>query len=237
MEESIYIYQHLAMGDNILSNAIVRIYAEKYKTVYLFVLPRYTNNISYMFRDLKNLKLIEVPGSNEEIRFFMKLNPHNKYLVIYIPISTYTGNGPERIYKYFDEGFYKVANVPYEYKWDKFYFQRDIEKEKNIFYNILNLKDDEEFLFVHDDITRNMYIRPQYINKNIKCIHPTQYKNISIMDFTYTIEKAKEVHVINSAFLALIDTMQIKNDSLFIHEYAIKDSTYHGLKLNWNIIK
>ena len=235
MKNSIYIYQHLAIGDNIISNAIIRHYSKLYERVYLFVLPHYSKNIAYMFRDLTNLKLIRMDDSNEGIRNFMKFNPDLNYLVIYIYVQNY--EGPNKIYKYFDEGFYKTAGIPYENKWSDFYFQRNIEKEKEVYYNVLNLTDDEEFMFIHEDPANDRSFKPSYFPKCTKTVNPVDFKDISIFDFIYTIEKAKEVHVMNSSFLALIDTMQIREDNIFIHEYAIKGATYHGLKLNWEIIK
>ena len=234
---NIYIYHHLGLGDHFLCNAIVRIYAEKYHKVYLFCKPKYLENVSFLYRDLNNIKMI--PGEMNFVDSFMKFSPNNNYLIIG-HTKDYFDKLNNGIYESFDKGFYDIVNIPFEEKWNKFYLQRDLESEKNVFYNVLNLKDEEEFLFVHDEPEKNRNFRKEYIEKGFKIINANFYKNIKIYDFLYTIEKAKEVHVMNSSFSCLIDTMQLKTNKLFLHEYARTDmgnNPNHKLKLNWTILR
>lgn len=238
MDNTIYIYHHLGMGDHILCNAIIRTYAEKYDKVYNFAKPHNYNNVAYMYRDIKNFKLIALDDA--QTKFFMMMNPNNKYLVVGITPEWFYNLDVLKLYESFDHGFYLAASVPFEDKWNKFYFERDLEKEKDAFYNKLGLKDDEPFLFVHDDTERGRHFKKEFIDNKLKTIRPVDHKNIGLFDFIYTIEKAKEVHVMNSSFSCLIDTMQIYNDNLYYHEYArtdMGDNPNHKLKLNWTILK
>jgi len=71
-------------------------------------------------------------------------------------------------------------------------------------------------------------------------IRPIEFKNVGIFDFLMAIEKAKEVHVMNSSFSSLIDSMMLKTNKLFLHEYArtdMGDNPNHKMKLDWNILK
>ena len=234
---NIYIYHHLGLGDHFLCNAIVRIYAEKYHKVYLFCKPKYLENVSFLYRDLNNIKMI--PGEMNFVDSFMKFSPNNNYLIIG-HTKDYFDKLNNGIYESFDKGFYEIVNIPFEEKWNKFYLQRDLESEKNVFYNVLNLKDEEEFFFVHDEPEKNRNFRKEYIEKGVKIINANFYKNIKIYDFLYTIEKAEEVHVMNSSFSCLIDTMQLKTNKLFLHEYARTDmgnNPNHKLKLDWIILR
>lgn len=238
MENSLYIYTHMGMGDHILCNAIIRTYAEKYGKIYHFAKPANINNVAYMYRDLKNFYPIALDDA--QTKFFMKLNPDNKYLVVGITQEWFRNFNVLKLYETFDHGFYIAANVPFEDKWNKFYFERDIEKEKDVFYNKLKLKDGEPFLFVHDDPERDRHFKKEFINKNVKTIRPVQHKEINLFDFIYTIEKSHEVHVMNSSFSCLIDTMQIQTNKLFLHQYArtdMGDNPNHKMKLNWTILK
>lgn len=231
---NIYIYHHLGLGDHIICNAIVREYAKKYDKIFLFVKSHNYKNVSYMFRDLTNVKYISMDDS--DVKKFMELNPDNNYMVIQYDTEYVLQLFKRLDAKGFDERFFEIAQLPYEDKWDKFYFERDLEKEKDAFYNKLQLKDDEEFLFVHDDPNGNRGFKAELIPKKIKTIHPIDYKNIGLFDFLYTIENAKEIHVMNSSFLNLIDCIQIKNLDLFYHEYARPEYNM-TLKLNWTIYK
>ena len=239
--ESLYIYHHLGLGDAFLCNGIVRTYADKYPFIFVFAKPHNAKNVSHMYRDLKNLKVIALDDAG--VKFFMMMNPEikgiSKYLIVGIT-SEWFNNFNSGKYESFDHGFYVAANVPFEDKWNKFYLRRDFESEKNTFYKLLGLKDGEEYLFVHDDQERGRFFKPEYINKGLRVIRPTDFKNIGIFDFIYIIEHAKEVHVMNSSFSCLIDTMQIYNDNLYYHEYArtdMGDNPNHKFKMKWNLIK
>ncbi len=125
-----------------------------------------------------------------------------------------------------------LANIPLNYKWDKFFIKRDLEREKEVFSNVLHLKDGEDFIFIHESRERPVI---KEIPKDLKQIRPDN-KDISLYDFLYTIEKAKEVHVMNSSFMNLIDCMKLRNEGLFYHEYS-RPNINAVLKMNWKIIK
>jgi hypothetical protein len=169
----------------------------------------------------------------------MKFNPNNKYLIVGITKEWFYNFDVLKKYETFDKGFYESANVPFEAKWDNFYFERDIEKEKDVFYNILGLKDNEEYVFIHQGSADNKNFLDKYIPQNIKIINPADYLQVGIFDFLYTIEHAKEVHVANSSFMNIIDCIQLNTDRLFLHSYArtdMGDNPNPALKLNWNIL-
>jgi hypothetical protein len=182
MEKYIYIYHHLGMGDSILCNGLVRHFAESYEKVFVFAKKPYTSNVVYMYRDNPNIKILHFEN-DDGVKSFIKLNTNNKYLIV--------GHTHEYFYKLdvlknitFDQGFYEMANIPFEYKWTKFYFQRDYEKENEAF-EIAGIKKEDEYIFVHDDPERNRIFRKEYINPNIKSIHPAKLQNINLFHFFF----------------------------------------------------
>lgn len=230
---NIYLYGHLGMGDMIACNGIVRAYAEQYDRVYVFCKPKNVKNVLRMYKD--NEKIYTVPMEDSQIKEFMRMFSNN-YLVI----------GHEKLHEElrkdpngrFDQIFYKMANVPFEDKWNKFKFERDLEEEKNVFYNKLGLKDNEEFIFVHDDKERQININK--LPKGLKIIKPDRM-DISLFDFLYTIEKAKEVHVIDSSFFNLIDCIRLRSDNnLYFHKYVkihlVGEGGTPTTKLSWNVL-
>jgi hypothetical protein len=217
--ESLYLYHHLGMGDHILCNGLVRHFAKLYKKTYVFAKPNYAKNVLYMYRDNSNIKII--PFDDSDVKVFMNLNPDNNYLIL--------GHTPDYFYRLdklkeftFEEGFYKMAKIPIEYKWSKFYFERNLEKEKESFKK-LGLSEGEKYIFVHDDPKRQRIFKTKYIDKSLKAIHPSDHQDIGLFDFFYTIENAYEIHVHNSSFDSLIDCMEIKRDRMFYHRYARPD--------------
>lgn len=234
MNNSIWIFTHLGLGDMIACNGIIRSYAEQYDKVYVFCKPKNVNNALYMYRD--NNKINIVPMEDTQVYQFMNISPQNSYLIVgHSKLHETLRNDPNGR---FDQIFYDMAKVPFENKWGMFFLERDLEAEKNVFYNELQLKDGEEFIFVHDDSERQ--IPNNRLPKNLKIIRPNR-KDISIFHFLYTIEKAKEVHCIDSSFLNLIDCIQLRNDdNLFFHKYVkihlVGEGGTPTTKLKWHIL-
>jgi hypothetical protein len=222
--KELYIWHHLGMGDHYTCNGIVRHYAERYEKIYLFFKDPYKKNVRFLYRDLDNIEFID-GGIHEDhlAKGFALMNPTKNIMQIGY---NYLNNTKLQ----FDAAFYEQAGIPFEYRWSKFYMKRDMEKEKEVYYDILKLKDNEEYIFLHD--------HPDYETKqvpnDIKIIKPDNW-DLGIHDYLYTMEQSKELHLMNSAILPLVDTMQMKHDKLFYHAYIRNIDM--GLKLNWNIIR
>jgi len=189
------------------------------------------NNVKKLYRPIKNIKIIKESNFNLNIKNVnnISLKWDNK------EISEMYNGKPV----FFDQYFHVKLGYPLHIKWNNFNLRRNIRKEKDVFYNKLNLKDEDKFIFLHENKNKNVLIDRKYINSSIKIIiNPEDYPDISIFDFLYTIEKASEVHVVNSAFLSLIDLCNIKRHGLFYHRYAgYKDYEQPSLRLRFNIIE
>lgn len=68
----ILLLHHLGLGDHFMCHGIVREYCKKYEKVGLFAWPRNYVSVSFMFRDLANLTIIE--GDEESAREFIRRN-------------------------------------------------------------------------------------------------------------------------------------------------------------------
>lgn len=232
--KNIHIFHHLGMGDSLLCNGLVRHFAENYDIIYVFAKPNYIKNVLYMYRDNPRIKIIQM--DDYQVKSFMSINPNNNYLVLG-HTNDYMAKIDSKEWT-FEEGFYKIAKVPFEYKWSKFFIQRDLIKEKEIFKK-LGLKEGEKYSFIHDDTKRGRIFKKQYLDSSIKFIHPVDYQDIGLFDFLYTIENAYEVHVHNSSFANLIDTLELKIERLFYHKYARQeaglDQTF-SKNVNWTFL-
>ncbi len=228
---SVYIYHHLGLGDHIIANGMVRTIAKKYDKVYLFCKPHNFPNISFMYRDLSNLKIIVMDDLG--VQSFMTMNPHNNYIIAgHAPFWKILNSGHNTLQ--IDQIFYQLAGVPLENKWNEFYVQRDLEREKQVFNN-LGLKEGDGYIFVHDDKDRKITKKLS----DLKIITPSD-KNLSIFDFLYTIENAEQIHCINSVFFAIIDCMKIKKEKMFMHYYARPDREEFQIPVlgcSWEIIR
>lgn len=229
---SAYLYHHLGLGDHIIANGMVRTLAKKYDVLYLFCKVHTFSNVSYMFRDLDNLKIIQM--DDDQVKNFIRINPKNNYIIAgHAPFYSIYNRADNKLR--IDEIFYKLADVPIENKFSEFLIPRDLEKEKEVFKK-LELEEGEKFIFVHDDESRKRNITKN-ISKDIKIIKPSM--DYLVFDFLYTIEKAEEIHCINSSFFCLIDCMGIQKENMYLHRYVIEntsDALLGNLRCNWKIL-
>ncbi|MFW5701290.1 MAG: hypothetical protein ACOCWM_06325, partial [Cyclobacteriaceae bacterium] len=135
-----------------------------------------------------------------------------------------------------DRAMYNIAGVDFNMKWDKFYVQRDYEKEKYVMNEVYGISLDEKYIFIHDDKKRGYRIN---FKSDMPVIRPVV--EFGVFDFLSIIENAFQVHCMDSCFLNMIDCMGLKNDNLFFHKYIrIQQNTENGtpvLKQNWEVIK
>ena len=227
MINELYIWHHLGIGDAFICNGIVRHYSKIYSKIYLFYRDPYLEKVKRLYKDLSNIEFIDGGVKEDNLaKIWELLNPTKKLLKLVI------NRLPDTLT--FDQEFYRLARLPFNYKWDKFYFNRDLKREKEVYYDVLGLKDNEEYTFLHTANRDGSDITPKEVQKDIKIIRPNN-QEVDLYDFLYTMEKAKEVHMMNSSFQCLVDCIQLKNDNLFYHKHIRPDSD-QVLKLNWKIL-
>lgn len=202
---SIYIYHHLGLGDHIICNAIVRNYAKNNDLIYLFVKPCNFDSVSFMYRDLNNIKFLI--GDDNFAEKYIKDNNITNLLKV----------GFEKLQikrNIFDESFYEIANIPFEKRWTDFYLPRDTEKELEVF-NGFGVKENE-YAFIQIDSKRSISIDMSKIKSGLEIV--TSENNIKFFDMCYLIENAAEVHSTESAFRPLIEHLNMKTEQLFLHK-------------------
>ena len=76
------------------------------------------------------------------------------------------------------------------------------------------------------------------ITNDLKIVSPEKGLTENVFDYCYLIEHAAEIHVIESSFLFLIDSIKT-NGKLFSHRYAkqLAQYTLPNLRKDWKIIK
>lgn len=211
--KKIGIFHHLGMGDAIDCSAIVRKYCKNYDIVYIFSKKKYTTSIKKLFRDLNNLNIIEVDDTNDQTER-RDVNQFFKDNIDVTPFILGHENYRQMGSLSCSEIFYVLAGEQYTLKYDGFYYKRDELEEERVFKK-LN-PNNEKYIFVHDDPSRNLNIN---VNTNLKIIKndPTE----SILDMLKILEFAEEIHCMCSSFLCFIDALskQIKFKQLYLHPH------------------
>jgi hypothetical protein len=231
---NLYLYTHNQLGDHFVCYGFVKELSSRYEKIFLYTKPD-QNHVKSVKRLYSNIPNVVV--SPNIVMFNMRVECNSSW---YTLTSKWYKNPLDQDVDeslIFDRHWYNQVNVPFSKKWDNFKFERDIEKEKHIFYEVLKLKDDEPFIFLHEDPSRNFIINREHIKSDIKIIEASKLLDIEVFDLLYTIEKSLEVHVINSVFLTYIDLMGLNHSNLNYHKYTRNTAVEQpGLRLNWKIL-
>jgi len=217
------LYTHNCFGDHCVCFGIVKELSKQYDEIFLTTRnnPRQFQNVQRLYSGIENViittesfKTYDIVVSSQW--WFNQVSHWYQYPTPTTPFPY----GEDMI---FDRFWYRMVGMPFNLKWDNFYFERDLNKEKEVYYDKLGLKDKEEYIFIHEDMynkDENRTIKRKYLDPNVKLINMTDYDDIDILDTSYLIENSKEVHVINSSFRTFIDLMNIKHNSLNYHKYC-----------------
>ena len=224
MSNELYVHHHLGLGDHIDCNGMVRIFLDEYDfdAVNVFAKERYSDMIEYMYRDEPDIKIITVPN-NDEYRFILEfITKNNIKNFLKVGHDYYPWGKEEELGMGCAEIFYHQMDIPYERRFDDFYYERDEDEEKRV-YEKLN-PDHEDYIFVHDDVNRGFEIPKEKLG-DMKIIRNDMEENL--FNFGMILENAKEIHCMESAFRSLIETLDT-TEKLFFHNFREGASGYLG---------
>jgi hypothetical protein len=206
-----YIYHHLGLGDHIICNGMVRHFQKMYETVSIFCKFNNLQNVTYMYRDNENIKIIGVTDDDVVYNYISENNISEDLIVVGFHKLNQVSH--ER----FDDGFYKTANLSFHHRFNDFFFKRDIEKEKKI-YEEIN-PENKKYIFIHG-------VDSKKVRSDLKIIdNPTEY---SIFDLLFIIENAEEVHLMESSIKNLVNSYYFNKPKFFYHQYSRNYPEYNN---------
>ena len=257
--KKIFFVPHLGLGDHFTCCGMTR---ELYKDCDLMVMPVKENNLKVvkrMFSDLKNLYIFPVVGSMDykdtqhmqDVFALMGFFQSRGYEIK--AVGEFDSKTFIRDQRTYDKIFYDQVGIDFEKRWSSFYYERNKENEKILYYNFFDRKEDPsipmyppwldetndmKYIFLHDDPDRGRVINRDLLPKDIRIITPhKKFWDADILDYRPLLECAHEIHCVNSSFADLMDAFDLsKVKRLCIHEYArtLDPVTY---KHNFEIIK
>ncbi len=234
MSSDFYIYTHLGLGDQLVCNGLIRNICKKYedRTVHLFCKQRCLESVSFMFRDISNI-LVEVKDDNDAHAFLPTIDASDKIYVGHHHLFGHVGK-----IECAEKAYYKQVGLKHSRKWDDFYIQRDLDREANLF-DTTKLKGQDYIIFQDDPKNNRRINRDFLIGKNMRVFSPDESITGNIFDYLTIVENAKEIHVVESCFMYMVDLVyKSLPASLYAHRYArpLQQWEFPANRLNWNIL-
>jgi hypothetical protein len=218
---------NLGLGDAIICNGLVR-YLSNVEPRRKIVLPCWERNlptVRHMFSDLANAHVVKAEGDNPN-------PPAREYEVLRIGVNNPNFGRIEQ----WDESFYRFADVPFGAKWDMFHVPESGTE----------IEPDGKYLLLHDDTKRGFEIDSDRVGLSIGARGMGFIWNISVMlrplltDWRYVIGEAREIHVIDSAPMHLVELLPTTG-KLFYHKYAraqgSRQHTDATLRKDWTVLE
>jgi len=111
------------------------------------------------------------------------------------------------------ESKYRIMNLDFSDWQDYLIIKRDEKKERELYYDVLSLKDDEEYCVILKNYgsppRHAVYDKINYTG-NLRTIEINFYENYTLFDWSKVLENASEIHIIDSSINYLIEKIKLK---------------------------
>lgn len=237
------------IGDLIISLPIGKYYFDKGYKVYWPIMSKYYE----MFQEIAGHYVNFIPITNSD---FFVVNSAKQELInkkvsnilnLTFNVGTfYDANslGYAQTKLTFDEYIYKLAEVPFEYKWN-LEIKRNLIEEDCVFKQFV---EDSKYSTCHFEVDYNKYgwrkgeqTRNGYFNicknkiKN-KTIEISQNKKIkSLFYWIKVLENSDQLFLVDSSFMNLVEALQLKNEKYLLIKALDHPKGTPVTKSNWTI--
>lgn len=229
---TITIIQPGKIGDIIICLPIANYFAQKGYSV-IWPIPKYCFN---MFADAVDyVSFLELKsGHKAYVKESLNVAEENKTEVLNLSFG-FPGMEKEwhkwRSTPYhFDEYKYKIANVPFEQKWN-LKIKRSTDREQKLF-NSLEIK---ESYLVYQNKSSDTSLNMSWLDSenNLRKI-PIEQLTDNVFDWITVLEKAEKLVLIDSCFVNLVDQLKIATAKRrLLKPLYVKDQDYPILKGEW----
>lgn len=204
-----FLYHHLGLGDHILCRELVRHLLAIHGSLGLFVKRPYLESVRFMYRDDPAIRFFAVRDDREVARF-LRHWPDAACIRIgfdELDISRHS----------FAEDFYRQFGLDYAKRWEGT-VRRDPEREEALYRRLVGHPG--PYLFLHDDPGRGYVIDRRRVTPDLPIIRPLPGLTPNIFDYALVMERAAEIHCMDSSFRHVADTLGLSGPRLFLHLYA-----------------
>ena len=235
--DSIFILGHPGLGDHILCSGIYRSYATNYRLCLISALRSNHKSVAELVKDVENIRVVPYES---EMWMIAQRNLLRKAGFNTLSLGLFGTNWLSDELARFDENYYRQAGLSFNSRWDSFKYVRNSEKE-DLLFEILGCAGDD-YIFVHDDPSRSFQIDTKKLPSDLRVIRPTLdlANKFSFFDYTKIIEKAIQIHCIESSFCAYIESLDLQKPK-YAHRYARPEAKSNSkleftYRSNWEVL-
>lgn len=206
--------QYFGGGDALFIITLLRqLSGDKYKILYP-ILPNYVEGFNRAFPDITFMPFTMV-NVNYNCREEYE-NEHYRYLPIRFAESILG-----QPYQKCMSAKYELFGLDHKTWKDNAKYERDIKREHDLFYNVLGIKEWEQYNLVNTFFGSDSQFKVEInTNNNLRNIEMKTIQGFSLFDWSMVIERATNIHVANSSILYLLELLELKASE--VHLYCRK---------------
>lgn len=139
---------------------------------------------------------------------------------IFIPLG-YSSHMIEPYGRKVMQAKYKICGLDYKQWKSHFTFTKNVMKENELFYDVLNLKDDEDFILLNE----NYATQPGIIKKDLSSVKNTFgdgkfikmrfVEGFTLFDWCKVFEKMKSIITVDTSLMYILEKLNLKNKTNF----------------------
>ncbi|MEQ1830310.1 MAG: hypothetical protein ABL921_30415 [Pirellula sp.] len=220
LTRDVFVHHHLGLGDMIHCNGMVRGLLERLEdncNAHVFCKQRNVAMVSWMYRDEPRIVIEAIDDRNKEgaeiRRILRERRSSNLLSVGHRALRPLEKRFP---HLFFDQLFYLQQKVPYETRFTKCFWIRDMLEEERVF---RKLAPKLPYAFVHDDPSRGYCIDTRAIPFPVVRNDTSE----SIFHLGLVLERAAEVHCMESSIRCMMESLHFQNGRLIYHNFRYPD--------------
>lgn len=229
------IRQHAGLGDILFCLKIARSMTERGYRVVWPVISQYSFISDYI--KIKNLFFVD------ENKPFPYKHVYNSGIIniieqddfVYIPLQTADVVFPNIP---INESKYRLVGLDFRGWEEAVDIHRNQKKEEELYYNVCNLKDDEDYIFFnslygsppHSKKLKNMekvYLEKDCFNKIAELEFVDGYNPF---DWSLVLENSRSIYTVDTCFIAIMEKLNIKTNNLYMYSRREYDDFMYQIK-------
>lgn len=219
---TIFIVPHGGLGDHLVCLPIYRHFAQTHNVL----IPVKTHNLPSVQWMLRGLPVAFFAITNDEqVKRLVDVAVKRGAEVLRLGMF---GKGFDE--KRWSECMYEQAGIPFEKRWSDWKVDRDLSREFE--------PPTEPYAFVHEDPKRGFILDRARVPMSIKIVCPYPGVTDNIFEYCRLIENATELHLIDSCFAILADSLTtLKAKRKVVHLYARENALPPTYQPGWEILR
>jgi hypothetical protein len=238
--QDIYIHHTLGLGDMIHFNGMVRYLVQRLDTnrlMHVFCKAQNAGMTQWMYRDEPRVNLeVLAPDKREADAVQRILKQHRTRNFVCVGHRAMRPLLKSQPSTFFDQLFYLQAGIPYSVRYSHCYWQRDSGEEERVYKKMITDQGlgERAYAFVHDDPKRSYRVQTDTIRVPIVRNDITE----SIFHLGLVLERACEVHCMESSIRCMIESLEMKHTKLYYHNFRYPDRPLgSATQLDWEQIE